>query len=94
MAKTIQCTVTDARTVDISSRVLAMIRDISQIKRSDINNHTTFREIGFDSLDMLALITQCEATFEVSIPDILVARFSRADEVVGVIVSLTKEGAK
>lgn len=88
MTKTIQHSDLDGCTADIRGKVLAITREISQLKLCDINELTSFREIGFDSLDMLALITQCEATFGVSLPDKLVARLGRMDELISAIVHL------
>jgi acyl carrier protein len=54
---------------DIFNSVVRLVAQNNDIPESEINMHSTFEELGMDSLDGLALISDLEAEFNIHIPN-------------------------
>jgi acyl carrier protein len=69
----------------VGAGVIEIISGISPMKNQAIDEDTALRTLGFDSLDLLELLMQCERRFAVSIPDHEVPRFRQVRDVIDAV---------
>lgn len=53
----------------VREKVIRVFSEFKKIPAEDINEATTFEQLGFDSLDGLNLIFELEEEFDLIIPD-------------------------
>lgn len=53
----------------VREKVIRVFSEFKKIPAEDINEGTTFEQLGFDSLDGLNLIFELEEEFDLVIPD-------------------------
>ena len=54
---------------DLHEKVCLLIERIVGCPAKSIMGHEHWRELGINSLDLLALAVDCETTFDIAIPD-------------------------
>ena len=72
----------------VREKVIHVFSEFKKIPAEDINDGTTFEELGFDSLDGLNLIFELEEEFDLVIPDDQAQAMKSVGQVVEGIESL------
>ena len=69
----------------LAQRVIGVIASYAELETSQVSLHTSFEDLGFDSLDALSLITELEDEFDISISDDEVYSISTVHDAVEVL---------
>ena len=73
---------------NILEKIVDLIKRYSHKKV--ITKETTFNELGFDSLDSVELLIDCEKEFSITIPDEEWAVVEKVEDVVNIILKYAK----
>ncbi|MGP8214904.1 MAG: acyl carrier protein [Bacteroidia bacterium] len=77
-------------TTAIETKVKRLIVDTFGVEEGIVKPEASFnRDLGADSLDMLALMTYCEKEFNITIPDTQVKKITTVSEVITYITLKT-----
>ena len=78
----------------VREKVVRVFSEFKKIPAEDINDGTTFEELGFDSLDGLNLIFELEEEFDLVIPDDQAQSMKSVGQVIeGIETLLAERGA-
>ena len=78
----------------VREKVIRVFSEFKKIPAEDINDGTTFEELGFDSLDGLNLIFELEEEFDLVIPDDQAQAMKSVGQVIeGIETLLAEKGA-
>jgi len=78
----------------VREKVVRVFSEFKKIPAEDINDGTTFEELGFDSLDGLNLIFELEEEFDLVIPDDKAQSMKSVGQVIdGIETLLAEKGA-
>ena len=78
----------------VREKVIKVFSEFKKIPAEDINEATTFEQLGFDSLDGLNLIFELEEEFDMVIPDDQAQAMKSVGQVIdGIEELLAEKGA-
>ena len=69
----------------IAQRAIGVIASYAELETGQVSLHTSFEDLGFDSLDALSLITELEDEFDISISDEEVFSISTVHDAVEIL---------
>ena len=69
----------------IVQRVIGVIASYAELETGQVSLHTSFEDLGFDSLDALSLITELEDEFDISISNDEVFSISTVHDAVEIL---------
>ena len=68
--------------MDIFAKVKELVLERFSLEEDDVSPETTFESVGADSLDIVELIMEIEAEFNIEIPDEEIKKMSTVGDMV------------